>query len=527
MLRVRRPSKPRRPLIPKPKLAMAAGWPPGAGSSTAGQSGHASAGPPAPRPSRAGGGRRAAVDGRRLLMPAPLPIPLPSRLRPLPGRWRRRRRPAFRPLRPLQPGPAGPRRPARRRGRLVRRLDECDGSGSTHQPAALSATDSSPALFTCCRFDPFWTPGAQAASRRRLNGPPGERAGAPGAEAGGGAGTEDTPHPRMREPYTVGSAGWTRSIPCDFIEASCDGLALFNSCGCWLQQAARLPTRLPAPVCPTSLLSGLPACAHPQREKEYIVRADMPGAKKASSGCAVLLAQPPSPPARPAALARQPIPVPPLLSAQAEIHVEVHDGTVLRFGHNPGSGEYRARLLLPRTRAGAATPARRAARPPAPVLHSRPSVLLKHHRAREGGPRGGRHLPPLGAGAQTDGRMPLLLAGAASCCAARPQAAPIPAVAPRRSPPSATATCACPTVRHCNACTPPGPPAPHMPPARRRWPATQSLAHPATQLPPRSTPAADADMSAEIKASYEDGVLSVVIPKKSERRPESKAIEVA
>ncbi|KAI3436578.1 hypothetical protein D9Q98_005994 [Chlorella vulgaris] len=104
-------------------------------------------------------------------------------------------------------------------------------------------------------FDPFWSPaggyapGTSAVSRRRLNAPGEAGAGAEGQMVPGG----EQGDRRTREPYTVGSAGWTRSIPCDFIE----------------------------------------------RDKEYVVRADIPGCKK------------------------------------SEIHVEVHDGNVLRFGHNP------------------------------------------------------------------------------------------------------------------------------------------------------------------------------------------------
>lgn len=47
----------------------------------------------------------------------------------------------------------------------------------------------------------------------------------------------------------------------------------------------------------------------PQRDKEYVVRADIPGCRK------------------------------------SEIHVEVHDGNVLRFGHNPLAGGWRPRRL--------------------------------------------------------------------------------------------------------------------------------------------------------------------------------------
>ena len=101
-----------------------------------------------------------------------------------------------------------------------------------------------------------------------------------------------------------------------------------------------------------------------QREKEFVVRADMPGAKKvggasrggASRGRASRVvrwcevpAQLPSPvPAcmPPAAMPRpnpNPTQLPPLQfrhpsHLQSEIHVEVHDGNVLRFGHVPGSG---------------------------------------------------------------------------------------------------------------------------------------------------------------------------------------------
>ncbi len=104
-------------------------------------------------------------------------------------------------------------------------------------------------------FDPFWVPGAGGATRRRLSVPiEGEGGGAAGAAAGGeagagagaavgaeagkgagaeaggqaGAGAEvgagqegQVTAPggrRTREPFTLGSAGWTRSIPCDFIE---------------------------------------------------------------------------------------------------------------------------------------------------------------------------------------------------------------------------------------------------------------------------------------------------------------------
>ena len=61
------------------------------------------------------------------------------------------------------------------------------------------------------------------------------------------------PGTRARDPLVVGSAGWTRSIPVDFIE----------------------------------------------RDDVYVVRADIPGVKK------------------------------------SELHVDTHDGNVLRFGHNP------------------------------------------------------------------------------------------------------------------------------------------------------------------------------------------------
>lgn len=107
--------------------------------------------------------------------------------------------------------------------------------------------------------DPLWVPGTAAGTRRRVRG-----AAAPGASADGeaGAGAEEGQGQggrHTRDPYVLGPAGWTRSIPCDFIE----------------------------------------------REKEYVVRADIPGVKK------------------------------------SEIHVEVHPpassggGPVLRFGHNP------------------------------------------------------------------------------------------------------------------------------------------------------------------------------------------------
>lgn len=96
-------------------------------------------------------------------------------------------------------------------------------------------------------FDPLWAPGV-GASRRRLNvpieggGQAGAAAASAGAEAGAGAGAGAGAEAgvgagvgagagagqegevlapggrRTREPYTVGSAGWTRSIPCDFIE---------------------------------------------------------------------------------------------------------------------------------------------------------------------------------------------------------------------------------------------------------------------------------------------------------------------
>ncbi|KAL4457560.1 hypothetical protein ABPG75_012425 [Micractinium tetrahymenae] len=112
-------------------------------------------------------------------------------------------------------------------------------------------------------LDPRWVPGTTAGTRRRVGA---------GTTAGGGAGgasgeegtaaegqEEGEGHRRTRDPYVLGPAGWTRSIPCDFIE----------------------------------------------REKEYEVRADIPGVKK------------------------------------SEIHVDVHPpatpggGPVLRFGHNP------------------------------------------------------------------------------------------------------------------------------------------------------------------------------------------------
>lgn len=79
---------------------------------------------------------------------------------------------------------------------------------------------------------PFYAPGASTAQRRRLEGPAGGGAGAGGevggevkAEGGeggergeGGAGGVGVGGRRTREPHVIGSAGWTRSIPCDFVE---------------------------------------------------------------------------------------------------------------------------------------------------------------------------------------------------------------------------------------------------------------------------------------------------------------------
>ncbi|KAL4440657.1 hypothetical protein ABPG77_000366 [Micractinium sp. CCAP 211/92] len=124
-------------------------------------------------------------------------------------------------------------------------------------------------------LDPLWVPGTSAGTRRRVAGAPdlgataGGQAGTAAADAalsGGGReafeqveGEQERGPRRTRDPYVLGPAGWTRSIPCDFIE----------------------------------------------RSKEYVVRADIPGVRK------------------------------------AEIHVDVHPpdtpggGPVLRFGHNP------------------------------------------------------------------------------------------------------------------------------------------------------------------------------------------------
>ena len=84
-------------------------------------------------------------------------------------------------------------------------------------------------------FGSFYLPGQQPSTRRRIEGVP-----VPPGTVG-------------RDPNPMGSAGWTRSIPVDFIE----------------------------------------------RENVYLVRADIPGVHK------------------------------------NEIHIDVHDKNVLRFGHNP------------------------------------------------------------------------------------------------------------------------------------------------------------------------------------------------
>lgn len=112
-------------------------------------------------------------------------------------------------------------------------------------------------------FDPMWVPGHAASTRRRLSGPDAPRECASSGVAGREQGKAEVTgeegwrrHP-TREPFVVGPAGWTRSIPCDFIE----------------------------------------------REKEYVLRADIPGCKK------------------------------------SEIHVEVfgEKPQVLRIGHVPGA----------------------------------------------------------------------------------------------------------------------------------------------------------------------------------------------
>ncbi|GAB4820961.1 hypothetical protein N2152v2_008007 [Parachlorella kessleri] len=101
-----------------------------------------------------------------------------------------------------------------------------------------------PTYFGQALFDPYYAlrpdPYSYGNTRRRVEGE---------AEASEGAGEGQA----GRQPYVRGSAGWTRSIPVDFIE----------------------------------------------RKREYVVRADIPGVHK------------------------------------DEIHIEVHDGNVLRFGHNP------------------------------------------------------------------------------------------------------------------------------------------------------------------------------------------------
>ncbi|PRW56154.1 kDa class I heat shock -like [Chlorella sorokiniana] len=107
-------------------------------------------------------------------------------------------------------------------------------------------------------LDPFWVPGAGGVTRRRLNVPiEGEGGGAAGTGAGAAAGSE------------AGKGAGAEA-----------GAGAGGEAG---------------------VGAGAGAGQEGQREKEYIVRADMPGAKK------------------------------------SEIHVEVHDGNVLRFGHVPGS----------------------------------------------------------------------------------------------------------------------------------------------------------------------------------------------
>ena len=88
-------------------------------------------------------------------------------------------------------------------------------------------------------LDPFWTPGAGAGSRRRLSAPT-----ATTEERGEGA-------RRTREPYTIGSAGWTRSIPCDFIEA--------RRQPCCLAAAHAVHAAVPAEPAISSRHVGLPA----------------------------------------------------------------------------------------------------------------------------------------------------------------------------------------------------------------------------------------------------------------------------
>ncbi len=80
-------------------------------------------------------------------------------------------------------------------------------------------------------------PGTSAGTRRRVAGAPGlgatagvqaGTAGAGAALSGGGRegvepveGEQERGHRRTRDPDVLGPAGWTRSIPCDFIEARC------------------------------------------------------------------------------------------------------------------------------------------------------------------------------------------------------------------------------------------------------------------------------------------------------------------
>lgn len=136
---------------------------------------------------------------------------------------------------------------------------------------------------------PYYTPGASGATRRRLGAPVGGvEAGGGGGEAGGEAGAgAGAGGRRTREPYTVGSAGWTRSIPCDFIERDNEyvvragGAAACNCCLLHLllllRAAARCRPCASSPAAAALLLPAwMPTCSMPP----HPICADIPGVKK-------------------------------------------------------------------------------------------------------------------------------------------------------------------------------------------------------------------------------------------------------
>lgn len=264
-------------------------------------------------------------------------------------------------------------------------------------------------------FDPFWVPGVGGATRRRLTVPiEGEGGASAGAAAGAGAGAEagktagagaggeagvgtgagagqEVMAPggrRTREPFTVGSAGWTRSIPCDFIEVGGNPMRLgwqavkagsaacmrgqpvgstWACTACWLllgRPALRLlachspadlrcSTAMRLPMCSARRNTSFgPTCRAPRRWACATGLHDccccccscrcLAGGGRccsSSSGSRGMHTSTCLPTVWLTEGSFFCIPTHPLFALQSEIHVEVHDGNVLRFGHVPGSGD--------------------------------------------------------------------------------------------------------------------------------------------------------------------------------------------